>query len=446
MTKFLLTSCALALAAVPTLADARPKKAPPPAPAPAPVVRVAPTDPVEAYYFHHGEAPLWFRSDASRAAAARLSAILRRAPIDGFAAGPALAAQVDAALASATPGNAAAIKSAELTLSKAWVAFMQHLRTPPQGMVYGYDLLKPHHRADKILLTTAAGGANLAATIDRLADVNSIYRSLREAALASGQTQADPTLLSNLERARVLPASGRFAVVDSASATLTMFENGQPVDRMRVVVGTSQTPTPMIASIIHYAVLNPYWEVPPSLTQRIIAPGVLRGGDAYLKRNGYEVMSDWTANATVVPNAQVNWAALARNAGVVRVRQRPGPLNSLAGMKVPFPSGQDIFLHDTLDRSKFALAQRQLSNGCVRLEDAPRFLRWLHGTAPAPQSKEPDVLVKLPQGVPIYLTYLTQEAGADGRLAMRSDPYGWDGRPDRQLAAATYTSPTRGTP
>lgn len=445
MKKLLLISSAAAVALTATPADAKKRKAPPPPP-PAAVVRVAPSDPVELYYFQHGEAPIWFRSDASRAAIPRLSAILRRATIDGFAAGPALAAQVDAAVASATPGNAAAIKAAELTLSKAWVSFMQHLRTPPQGMVYGYELLKPHHRADKILLTTAAGGGNLAATIDRLADVNSIYRSLRDSALASGMTQADAALLSNLERARVLPASGRFAVVDSGSATLTMFENGQPVDRMKVVVGTKDTPTPMIASIIHYAVLNPYWEVPPSLTQRIVAPGVLRGGQAYLNRNGYEVMTDWTAGATVIPNAQVNWATLARNAGTVRVRQRPGPLNSLAGMKVPFPSGQDIFLHDTLDRSKFALANRHLSNGCVRLEDAQRFLRWLHGSTPAPTSKDPDVLVKLPQGVPIYLTYLTQEAGADGRLAARGDPYGWDGRPDRQLAAATYTSPTRGAP
>lgn len=445
MKTLLLTSCALALLAVPGHAEAKKRKAP--APSPPPAVRVVPTDPVELYYYQHGDAPIWFRNDATRAAAARLSAILRRAPIDGFAQGPALAAQVDGALAAAAvPGNAAAVRTAELTLSKAWVAFMQYLRTPPQGMVYGYELLKPNRRADTILLTTAAGSDRLAATIDRMADVNSIYRSLRDAALANGMTQADPTLLSNLERARVLPASGRFAVVDSGSATLTMFENGQPVDSMKVIVGTSQTPTPMIASIIHYAVLNPYWEVPPSLTQRIVAPGVLRGGEAYLKRNGYEVMSDWTAEATVVPNSQVNWAALARNPGVVRVRQRPGPLNSLAGLKVPFPSGQDIFLHDTLDRSKFGLADRHLSNGCVRLEDAQRFLRWLHGSTPPPASKDPDVLVKLPQGVPIYLTYLTLEQGSDGRLASRSDPYGWDGRPDRQLAAATYTSPTRGAP
>ena len=81
-----------------------------------------------------------------------------------------------------------------------------------------------------------------------------------------------------------------------------------------------------------------------------------------------------------------------------------------------------------------------------RISCKERFYRWLHGNAPAPQTKEADVLVKLPQGVPIYLTYITQEADAGGKLASRGDPYGWDGRPDRQLAASTYTSPTRGAP
>jgi murein L,D-transpeptidase YcbB/YkuD len=160
-----------------------------------------------------------------------------------------------------------------------------------------------------------------------------------------------------------------------------MYENGQPVDRMKVVVGTPETQTPMIASIIHYAVLNPYWEVPPNLTKKIIAPGVLKGGDAYLKRNGYEVMSNWTNDATVVPGAEVKWAAWPRIRARFGFGSARGPLNSLAGMKIPFPSGQDIFLHDTLDKSKFKLTDRHLSNGCVRLEDAQRFYRWLHGNS-----------------------------------------------------------------
>ncbi len=442
MNKLLLSTTIFSLLAVPGAAEAR-KKPQPASVAPA-VVRVAPTDPVELYYFQRSDSPIWLRNDATRAAAAKLSTILRRSTVDGFAAGPALAADVDASLASAVPGNAAAARAAEIRLSKAWVAFVQYLRTPPKGIVYGYEMLAPHSRPDQILLTTAAG-ADLSATLDRMADVNPIYRSLRDAAIASGMTSADPALLSNLERARILPASGRFALVDAGNATLTMFENGQAVDRMKVIVGTPETPTPMIASIVHYAYLNPYWEVPPALTKKIVAPGVLKGGDAYLKRNGYEVMTNWTNDATVVPSGEVEWAKLAKDPGLVRVRQRPGPLNSLASLKVPFPSGQDIFLHDTLDKTKFLKPDRHLSNGCIRLEDAQRFYRWLYGSAAAPATKEADVLVKLPQGVPIYLTYLTQEA-AGGKLASRGDPYGWDGRPDKQLAASVYTSPTRGAP
>lgn len=447
MNKLLLTVCALALVGTSGPADAQRRKKAPPPPAPAPVVRVAPTDPVEAYYYHHGDAPIWFRSDASRAAGARLSAILKRAPIDGFQAGPALAAQVDAALASAVPGNAAAIKAAELTLSRAWVAYMQHLRTPPKGMIYGYPMLQPHGRPDQILLTTAAGGADLAATIDRLSDVNPTYRALREAALASGMAAADPRLLSNLERARVLPSTGRFIIVDSGNAMLTMYENGQPVDRMKVVVGTNETPTPMIASIIHWITLNPFWNVPPNLVSKTIAPGAIKGGDAYLKRGGYEVMSGWGPDATVLPAKDVDWKQVLANPESVRVRQKPSVLNSMGRLKVPFPSGQDIFLHDTPQRDKFTLAERQLSNGCIRLEDAKRLARWLMRAEPKMSGSDPEQFVQIPQGVPIYLTYLTVEPGPDGKLAARKDPYGWDGRPDLQLAAATmYTSVARPAP
>jgi murein L,D-transpeptidase YcbB/YkuD len=444
--KLLLTSCALALLAVPGVADAKKRKAPPP-PAPAPVVRVAPTDLVEAYYYHHGDSPIWFRSDASRAAIGRLSAILRRAPIDGFAAGPALAAQVDAAAASAVPGNAAALKAAELTLSKAWVAYMQHLRTPPKGMIYGYDLLRPHHREDKILLTTAAGAADLGGTLERMANVNPTYSALRNAALASGMTSADPSLLSNLERARVLPSNGRFIIVDAGSAMLTMYENGQPVDRMKVVVGTKETPTPMIASVIHWITLNPFWNVPPNLIAKTIAPNAIKQGDAYLKPRGYEAMSGWGPDATVLPAKDVDWKAVLANPGSVRIRQKPGAGNSMGRLKVPFPSGQDIFLHDTPDKAKFVLASRQLSNGCVRLEDAKRLARWLMGSEPRMSGTDAEQFVQIPTGVPIYLTYLTAEPDADGKIAMRKDPYGWDGRPDLQLAAATmYSSVARPAP
>lgn len=444
MKKLLLTSTMLALLAVPGAADAR--KKPKPLPAPVAAVRVVPTDPVELYYYQYSDAPIWFRSDATRAAASRMSAILRRAPIDGFTAGPALAAEVDAAIASATPGNTAAIKAAEIKLSKAWVAYMQHLRTVPKGVIFGYQMLAPHSRPDQILLTTAAA-TDLASAVDRMADVNPTYRALREAALASGMTSADPALLSNLERARFLPASGRFVIVDAGSAMLTMYENGQPVDRMKVIVGMPELQTPMIASIIHYVTLNPYWNVPPNLIKKTVAPGAIKGGDGYLKPRAYEVMSGWDVNATVVPASSVDWKKVLEHPESIRVRQKPGGANSMGRLKVPFPSGQDIFLHDTPQKEKFALQDRHLSNGCVRLEDAKRFARWLLGREPAMSGNDPEQMVQLQTGVPIYLTYLTAEPGPDGKLAMRKDAYGWDGRPDLQLAAATqYISVARPAP
>lgn len=437
MKKHLLAASALAILVQPSVAEARRPRPAPPAPAPVPV-RVAPTDPVELYYFTHNEAPIWLRDATTRSAAQRMAAILRRAPIDGFAAGPQLAAQVDAALAQAA-ADPAQSRQAEYAISKAWVAFIQHLRTPPKGIIYGYELLRPHSRPDQILLTTAAA-PSLLQQVDRMADVNSIYRQIREAAIASGQTTADARLLANLERARVLPAAGRFIIVDAASAKLTMYENGQPVDSMRVVVGTAETPTPMIASVIHYLTLNPYWNVPPNLIRKTVAPNALKQGAAYLKPRGYEVMSGWTADAAVLPAGEVNWRAVIAGQKEVRVRQQPGAGNSMGKVKVPFPSGVDIFLHDTPSREHFAKANRALSNGCIRLEDWRRLGQWLMGSDPAARGSDPEQFVQIPTGVPIYLTYLTAQAEG-GRLAYLDDVYGWDTQPERQAAAAHYTPP-----
>jgi murein L,D-transpeptidase YcbB/YkuD len=102
-------------------------------------------------------------------------------------------------------------------------------------------------------------------------------------------------------------------------------------------------------------------------------------------------------------------------------------------MKFPFPSGQDIYLHDTPTREYFARSNRALSNGCVRLEAAPRLARFLLGRDPIAPSKDPEIRTQLPAGVPVYLTYLTAKATPQG-IAYLPDIYGWD-VPGAQVAA-----------
>ena len=104
--------------------------------------------------------------------------------------------------------------------------------------------------------------------------------------------------------------------------------------------------------------------------------------------------------------------------------------------KFNFRNSEDIYLHDTPTKEYMKKSVRTLSNGCIRLEDAKRLARWLMRAEPVPPSKEPELHVKLPEGVPVYVTYLTVQPEG-GKLTYFDDYYGWDGRPDRQAAAST---------
>src|SRR5687768_3920360 len=89
-----------------------------------------------------------------------------------------------------------------------------------------------------------------------------IRSTRRCAALAAEQSGApDPAVLDNLTRIRALPpmAKGRAILVDAASARLWMYEDGRPVDSMKVVVGKPTLPTPMLAGYVRHAIVNPYW-------------------------------------------------------------------------------------------------------------------------------------------------------------------------------------------
>lgn len=212
-----------------------------------------------------------------------------------------------------------------------------------------------------------------------------------------------------------IPTAGRSVLVDAASARLFMIENGEVVDSMRVIVGKPEAATPVLRSMLHYATLNPYWNVPPDLARTIIAPRVLKEGQAYLRQRGYEVVSGFTGNPQVLDARGVDWAAIVEGRARVYVRQRPGPANSMGRMKFGFDNDDGIFLHDTPRKELFDEAERSLSNGCVRLEHAHRFAKWLLGRDADVPEQQPEQHVPLPQPVPITIAYL--DAGAPIELA-----------------------------
>jgi murein L,D-transpeptidase YcbB/YkuD len=234
-----------------------------------------------------------------------------------------------------------------------------------------------------------------------------------------------------------MPFQKRYVMVDAASARLYMIEDGRVVDQMKVIVGKSSAPTPMLASTIYYATLNPYWHVSDDMIRSLIAPNVLQQGMTYLKSHGYQVMpADGPdgAEAKLLDPSKIDWRAVANGQVQVKVRQLPGPANSMGHMKFGFPNAYDIYLHDTPNKDLFASDDRDLSHGCIRLEDAERLGRWMLQRDPHAVTHEAEQNVALPTPVPIYITYMTAYADG-GQLAFADDPYGRDARATASMVA-----------
>lgn len=233
-------------------------------------------------------------------------------------------------------------------------------------------------------------------------------------------------LLINLERARRLPPAsrqGRYVLVDAGAAMLWMYENGRVVDSMKVIVGEQKTATPMMAAMLRYVSLNPYWNVPPEFARDVIAARVVEQGVKYLAEREYEVFSSWEDDAKLVDPNSVDWRAVAAGKAEVKLRRKPSPANSMGAIKFQLPNDYGIYLHDTPDKSLFARDDRWVSNGCIRLEDWKRLAAFLFdGSIPQRRTGAPEERVDLPRPVPIYITYMTAGPGPDG-VVFRRDPY-----------------------
>jgi murein L,D-transpeptidase YcbB/YkuD len=293
-------------------------------------------------------------------------------------------------------------------------------------------VLAPERRAFEILMA-AANAPSLRDHLLAARRMHPLYERLRAALAAHRRDPAahlgrswgeyEGRLLANMARLRALPADPgqRYVLVEVASARLWMYEDGRPIDAMRVVVGKASQRTPTMAGLIRFAVRKPYWNLPPDLT-RVRAMQVLREGPRALDRERLEMLSDWTPSARLLDAGEIDWRSVAAGTQKLRMRQLPGPGNMMGEVKFMLPNTLGIYLHDTPDKAVFGRSPRTLSSGCVRLEDAARLGQWLAGGGEAPASEIRDERVDLPAPVPVYIIYLTVMPGASG-IVMQDDPY-----------------------
>ena len=390
------------------------------------------------FYRARGGGPLWF-GPTSHGAAQQLLQLLNTAYADNLNPRRYNVKALARAVADAQSGNPAAIQRAEVMLSSTFVAYARDQKRDPGGVIYVDPELRPTPPSARELLFQAARAPSLSDYVQQIGWMSPIYAQLRQAIASHiyGSEYQRRLLTANLERARALPSgTGRYVIVNPPAARLYMYDNGHVVDSMRVVAGRPDpiAQTPMMNAFIRYVALNPYWNSPPDITARRLAPKVVAGGRAYLNEKGYELVDRFGDGAHVLNPMSVDWRAVVAGRVRVNLRQKPGPANSMGRMKFMFPNSQGIWLHDTPEKEKIEDAARLQSNGCVRLEDAPRFERWLfNGRPPSPKGARPEQKVNLPNLVPIYITYLTAVPSGT-QIVYFDDFYGRDRAATQRLA------------
>ncbi len=222
----------------------------------------------------------------------------------------------------------------------------------------------------------------------------------------------------NLERWRWLPSSlgDRYAIINIPEFRLRLIDGSRPILSMRIVVGKDYQRTPIFSSTITQVVFSPDWDIPESIAAKELWPKAARDR-GFFAREHIEVL---------------------RNG---RLRQTPGPWNSLGLLKFNLPNAYGVYLHDTPARELFDQSVRTFSHGCIRIEKPVDLATWLLRDDPAwtrqqivTESQigiERTVNVKNP--LPVHVLYWTVFIGDDSEFHFAPDVYHRDPILDRAM-------------
>ena len=226
----------------------------------------------------------------------------------------------------------------------------------------------------------------------------------------------------------------RYVLVNAAAFQLEAVEGYEVRQRHRVIVGKPERQTPVVKATIRALNFFPYWNVPQSVATLDLIPRLQKEPEYLTKElirayNGYK--------GPELDPMGVDWSRA--DGKVVHFRQDPGPQNALGLVRIDMPNSETVYMHDTPMKPLFNQRSRPFSAGCVRVQDVFKLVEWIarHEIGWDKPGRADDVIaagqpldVTLTRPLPVYFTYITAWAEADGRVEFRPDVYGRDGARD----------------
>jgi murein L,D-transpeptidase YcbB/YkuD len=239
-------------------------------------------------------------------------------------------------------------------------------------------------------------------------------------------------ILANMERWRWLPASfeRRYIVVNVPDQNVAYVRDGETVLTSRAIVGKKLSRTPILRTEVRSVVANPPWNVPGDIAAKQLLPQ-LRRNPNYLKSRNMVLVN---GPADDPQGRTINWKNVAPGTFPYRIQQLPGDNSALGQVMLDMPNDFDVYLHDTPGKALFKQPNRELSNGCVRVEDI--FALASLAIADDADTGGDAIRAAIASGetqhldvgetLPVYLVYWTAIAGEDGTVGFRPDRYGRD--------------------
>ena len=240
-----------------------------------------------------------------------------------------------------------------------------------------------------------------------------------------------PLIIANMERWRWMPRDlGNFYVrVDIPGFNLYVYDGDRVVFTTRIVVGKVDLQTPIFSNEIQEIVVNPTWNVPPSILAKEYLPQLRNGGIP----KGFQVFARVGGRFRPVDPYMINWSTV--SPANLQLKQPPGERNALGVIKFLFPNKYAVYLHDTPAKALFQQDYRAYSHGCMRVQDpwgfAAELLTHEQGWSVASLKKlvgGPEKYVALPTKINVHITYFTAWVDETGDLQIRDDVYGHDER------------------
>ena len=235
----------------------------------------------------------------------------------------------------------------------------------------------------------------------------------------------------NIERTHELLASGLpdLLLINLPSFEAALIRDGDAVAHTRVIIGETETETPLFNAQMQHVVINPTWTVPYSIASEELLLKIQQD-PGFLARGGYDVF-DRSGNG--VDPATIDWVSLRPNNFPYTLVQRPGTINELGRIKFLFPNDYGVCMHDTPGKHLFAYDARAFSHGCIRMDDPVGFTERVlepEGWARDDIVKQLETLetltVRLAEPIPVVIVYLTATVDEDGVVNFYEDIYGKD--------------------